>query len=484
VNNFEDTVADILNNITGNKFNGKIFLAAVSGGADSIAMLSSLFFIMQKEPLLNLKCLHVDHGLRAAESRGDADFVKDYCIKLGIDCHVESILPGKIERFARVNGIGIEAAARFYRRRVLFREAKKLDSQCSPGNYTRIFIGHTKDDMLETALMRIFRGAGPEGLAAMPVSRGRILRPLLGLSRADVINYLTEKKIPWREDTTNADIVYLRNRIRHRLIPLAQESFPYWEKNITSLAVTQKLAADFIRKEALQRICWEKEFTGMDFFSDIPSFTTCAENFFSQPEIIREEALFYGINSLLKKMKRKKCGTHSAGFQSSLQFLIPKRSVVRRFCMGLINTADFGALRVKRENTGKITISPVLNDYSDSGFSLLIKEPGLYNLNTISIKVRSFNELDFCTESGYFYALLPLVFKPYYKDDFLYSKGKKITGLKENQPIINASDKLGTAAFIGLNGFLIGRDLPSETDNNLKKSNFFLVEIYKSNRGF
>ena len=113
------------------------FLAAVSGGADSMAMLAALCAVTQKE---NIFCLHVDHGLRPAEeSSGDAEFVRDFCREAGINCDVVSIPPGKIALFARRRGIGIEAAARFFRRRALFRQAARL------GENVVILTAHTKD---------------------------------------------------------------------------------------------------------------------------------------------------------------------------------------------------------------------------------------------------------------------------------------------------------------------------------------------------
>jgi tRNA(Ile)-lysidine synthase len=205
-----------------------------------MAMLAALCAVISKDRIF---CLHVEHGLRPAqESQGDAEHVRNFCEKNGINCRVESVAPGRIEAFARSRGTGIEAAARHFRRKLLFRHAVRLDRES--GGKTRILTAHTKDDALELSLMRVLRGAGPAGLAAMPVSRGRILRPMLDISRADVIMYLTEKKILWREDSTNTDEKFLRNRIRGRLIPFLNESFPEWKNGLCALAATQSLIAE------------------------------------------------------------------------------------------------------------------------------------------------------------------------------------------------------------------------------------------------
>ena len=123
-----------------------IFLAAVSGGADSMAMLAALASIIPQERLF---CLHVEHGLRAAESKGDAEFVRDFCGERGINFRLKTVEPGKIASFSRRRGTGIEAAARFFRRKALLKEAARL------GENTIILTAHTKNDALELALMRV-----------------------------------------------------------------------------------------------------------------------------------------------------------------------------------------------------------------------------------------------------------------------------------------------------------------------------------------
>ncbi|MDR0323788.1 MAG: tRNA lysidine(34) synthetase TilS, partial [Treponema sp.] len=279
---------------------GTTFLAAVSGGADSMAMLTALSTVVNKEQIF---CLHVEHGLRPEEeSSGDAEFVRHYCKKSGIRCCIVSIPRGKIVSFAQRKGTGVEAAARLFRHRALLKEALRQ------GNNTRILIAHTKDDALELALMRILRGAGSPGLAAMPVKKGRIIRPLLSISRADVIDYLSEKKISWREDSTNTDVVFLRNRIRQQLVPVLNDSFPSWKKGLACMGETQLLTAAFLVKEAQTRVCWKTRKSSAQKTERFPVLFTDAGNFFSQPQIIREEALFQGIDSYSKALMQKHRG--------------------------------------------------------------------------------------------------------------------------------------------------------------------------------
>jgi len=377
-------------------------------------MLAALASVRENNAIFDLRCIHVEHGIRPEpESRGDAEFVKSFCKELNIPCKIVSIKPGKIAAVAKKRGIGIEAAARLFRHRAWLREAKRLDA--------RILVAHTADDALETTLMRIFRGAGPSGLAPMPVSRGLIIRPLIKLRRSDVIAYLTQKKLPWREDSTNSDIRFLRNRVRHRLIPQLNESFSNWRTTIRAFAETQSLAADFIQNEASARISWQPE-GSQALYAD-------AGLFFAQPVIVREEALFQGIDALL----------------SSARVSIPSRTVKRKnircFSEGAITAADLGPVRIKK-NSQQIILSlslvPFIQEY---GFSLLINKPGLYTLKETAIEVSEIpangNE-----EESAFLAFLPMVMRPRFKEDAV-----KCTG-KSHRNCVTAVDMMGTAACI------------------------------------
>jgi tRNA(Ile)-lysidine synthase len=302
-------------------------------------MLAALAAIKDRV-VFDLHCIHIEHGIRPAdESLGDAAFVQSLCEKLQTPCRVVSIAPGKIAATAKERGMGIEAAARHYRRRAWFREAAQWEAglgakrpEAAGRETVRVLTAHTADDVRETVLMRLLRGAGPSGLAAMPVSRGRILRPLISLSRRDVLNYLSEKNICWREDSTNTDIRFLRNRVRRCLIPLLEESFPQWRGGIAALAQTQSLVADFMQSEAALRVQWQPA---------PQSLSTDTETFFAQPFIIREEALFQGIDQLLPSAR----ASHTI-----------KRKNIRRFCEGGITAIDLGALRLKKD-LRRITIS-------------------------------------------------------------------------------------------------------------------------------
>jgi tRNA(Ile)-lysidine synthase len=179
-------------------------LVAVSGGADSVALLHALSRL-GAELDWRLAVGHVHHGLRS-EADADARFVEGLAADL--DC------PVSVERVAVAEGGGsLEAAARDARYAALGRMASAFGAD-------RIALGHTQDDQSETVLMRLLQGAGPRGVAGIPPRRGRLVRPLLGVDRVTVLGYLLAQGLRWVEDATNRDPKFLRNRIRHDLLPL------------------------------------------------------------------------------------------------------------------------------------------------------------------------------------------------------------------------------------------------------------------------
>jgi tRNA(Ile)-lysidine synthase len=334
-----------------------LFIAAVSGGADSTSLLSSLANLQnscpQKTGGFRLQCLHVEHGIRPAEeTRGDAEFVRSLCKTLDIPCAVVSIPPGKIVRIAKDRGIGVEAAARLFRHGAWAREMRRTGA-------ARVLVAHTRDDLLETTLMRLLRGSGPAGLAAMKRDTGVVLRPMLSLERADVLAYLEERGIPFRTDSTNADTAYLRNRIRSRLVAVLNAEFPSWKTSLASAAQTQRMAADFLEKEASARIQWTLDQKNSILYAE-------KQTFFSEPEIIREEALFYAIDRV------KRAGGLEPDPPPKREGP-PKRSVVRAFCQGGAVVADAGAV-VLDSRGDRVAVKEKCR-FSESGFVQLIKTP-------------------------------------------------------------------------------------------------------------
>ncbi len=195
---------------------------AVSGGADSVALLR-LLLELRGELGIVLSVAHVNHKLRGAESDEDERFVAQLARLHGMDLHVcDAPVDGKHR-----SETGIEAAARELRYG-FFRQLARA------GRVAKIATAHTLDDQAETVLLRIFRGTGIRGLSGVHPRIvfeepgrvfGEVVRPLLGFRRAALTEFLREQGQTWREDASNRDIAFLRNRVRHRLLPLIAQEF-------------------------------------------------------------------------------------------------------------------------------------------------------------------------------------------------------------------------------------------------------------------
>jgi tRNA(Ile)-lysidine synthase len=186
---------------------------AVSGGADSVCLLHVLLDLAPRWDL-TLSVLHVNHNLRGDASRDDAEFVRTVAAGRNLPftlCDLDlSNSPGNLEESAR------------HARLAFFHD------QLGGGAATRVAVGHTRSDQAETVLFRFLRGSGATGLAAIrPVTDRGIVRPLIEIDRGEIVRFLRDRAIPWREDATNATLDFARNRIRHQLMPqLAREWNP------------------------------------------------------------------------------------------------------------------------------------------------------------------------------------------------------------------------------------------------------------------
>jgi tRNA(Ile)-lysidine synthase len=195
---------------------GAVVVVMVSGGADSTSLLRALAS-GAVAPDLRLSVLHVNHLLRGADADADEAFVRDLAATLGVEYRGVRF---DVADWAAAEGLNLEDAGR----RVRYRFAEEeLDARCATARVSprtgRIATAHTRDDRIETFLMRLASGAGPSGLTAVHAVRGRVVRPLIDVSRAQVVSYLQELGQTWREDATNDDTTRLRARVRHELVP-------------------------------------------------------------------------------------------------------------------------------------------------------------------------------------------------------------------------------------------------------------------------
>ncbi len=194
---------------------GALVLVAVSGGADSIALLHAL---AQLRPQLGIRLAvaHLNHGIRGAAAAADAAFVKRVAQQLGLPVSMER---ADVPARAQAAGLSLEMAARAARYEFFARTAHQLRAAA-------VAVAHNADDQVETVLLRLARGAGPQGLGGMePVSRQgglKIIRPLLSVTRTAILAFLKQHRLRWREDASNRDPHFLRNRVRHEILPLLE----------------------------------------------------------------------------------------------------------------------------------------------------------------------------------------------------------------------------------------------------------------------
>ena len=219
-------------------------LLGLSGGADSVA-LAWLLLPLRDGGKLRPEAVHVNHGLRGAESDADEEFVRRFCEDNEIPLHrVRLDLDGRRD----------ENTAREARYAAMFRVMEENE-------IPTLVLAHQRDDQAETFLMRLMRGAGPEGLSAMRAEETRqgktLLRPMLDISGGELREALRSAGIPWREDGSNREKVYLRNRVRMELIPLMEEMAPGAGGRIARTAglIGQENDAMAARAETLTDVC-------------------------------------------------------------------------------------------------------------------------------------------------------------------------------------------------------------------------------------
>lgn len=216
---------------------GTKLIVGLSGGADSVALLH-LLHGLQTEYQWQIIAVHIHHGLRGQEADEDARFAEGFAASLGIPCIIKRYA---VAEEARKRGLGEEETGRILRY-AAFRELA--------GKTGRIAVAHHRRDQAETVLMRLCRGTGLTGLAGMSPVRENICRPLLFCSREEIEQYCVENDLSWREDATNRQERYTRNKLRLRVLPLLEEINSEAEAHIAQMAALLAVDEDFLEKQA------------------------------------------------------------------------------------------------------------------------------------------------------------------------------------------------------------------------------------------
>lgn len=205
-------------------------LVAVSGGADSMALLHTLLSFSEEG--IRVSAVHIHHGLRGENADRDEQFVRDYCQNNDVKLLVYH---ENVAEYAAIHKLSLEEAGR----RIRYKRFEEARTQLEAD---WIATAHTASDRAETTLMRIIRGTGTDGLLGIPEIRGHICRPLLGCTRLEVEEYCAQCHIAYVNDETNTDMTFMRNRIRHQVLPMLKEINPSVEEAL--LRLSEQAACD------------------------------------------------------------------------------------------------------------------------------------------------------------------------------------------------------------------------------------------------
>ncbi len=221
---------------------GDTVICALSGGADSVALTFALYLLRDKLGI-SLAAAHFNHHLRGEESLRDADFVREFCHRYDIPLYTGEghVVPGKK---------GLEAAAR---------DARYAFLRSLPG---KIATAHTADDNTETVLMHMIRGTGLKGLGGIAPVSGNVIRPMLSVTRREVEDFCRQWCLSYVTDSTNAADQFLRNRVRHGILPLLRQENPAFAENTSAMALRLRkdeaflsgAAPDTLQVEALRSL--------------------------------------------------------------------------------------------------------------------------------------------------------------------------------------------------------------------------------------
>lgn len=338
---------------------GERVVVAVSGGADSIALLY-LLESCKKELGITLQVAHLNHMIRRTDAELDVRFVQELAQRLGIASSVETM---NVPEFAREKKMNLEAAARQLRYAFLEKVAGEVQA-------AKIAIGHTADDNVETFLMRLLRGSGLKGLCGIPVRRGKIIRPLIKIWRKEIEDYVGGLKLVPRRDHTNYESKYMRNRVRLKLIP----QLKIYNLNIKEIILqTILLLTDdhqYLEAKA-EEILEKAELSGSEneLVLDIDRF-----------KMTEDPIKGRLIRAAIEKMKGDLANLTYTHVHDVLSHLNEKEKWELHLPGGIMVGGDRGRLAVCREKT---------KDQEKKSYRYLLSVPGEVEIKELGRKVRS-----------------------------------------------------------------------------------------------
>ena len=194
---------------------GEVIAVALSGGKDSVCLLD-LLLNLRNELNITIKAVHIDHSIRGEDSVNDASFAKKYCESLGVEAKIFKV---DAPLYSKQNGLSLEQGARALRYQI-------FNELLEGGFCDKIATAHHKNDSFESVLFNLFRGTGLKGVSGIPKQNGKIIRPLLNLTREEIEEYIKQRDLPFVQDKTNFASKYDRNYIRNQIIPTVVDRFP------------------------------------------------------------------------------------------------------------------------------------------------------------------------------------------------------------------------------------------------------------------
>ncbi len=259
---------------------GSRIVIGFSGGPDSTALLRSLI-TLKGEWKFSLCCAYLNHGLRKkSELKLETDFITSTASACGVECVRHDLAEGHLAARARALKRSLEDLAR--RERYRFFSGVLAEKQ-----WDYLALGHTADDQVETLIMRVFQGSGPQGLSGIGAKRDRIIRPLLACTRRSILAYLAAIGADYFEDSTNRSPRFLRNRVRHELIPVISGIFPGYRRALAVFQEKSTYTNEFIRHAAEEQQAWRWSENGC---------STEADGFFNLAPALRLYVLYSLIN--------------------------------------------------------------------------------------------------------------------------------------------------------------------------------------------
>ena len=361
----QEKVEELFKSYMSSQIGGKSLhlITAYSGGPDSSVLLY-LLHKFQKEFSYTLSAAYINHNIRSAdEMRDEQDAVISRAEDLGVDLQLKIYPPGFIEDYARKTGLGVEGAARSCRYHFFYKLLK----------YRRpaaLVLGHNRNDQLETLLMRVFQGTGSTGLKGIPREDPDRLRPLIDVSREDILAYAALKNIPYCNDSTNSEGDYRRNRIRKDLIPVLRDIFPQPDKALFQLSREISSLAEALKDGS----SWEG-------VKGTEGWRISTDKFYSLPFPVRKTLVLEKMNELNRGLLPRDTRIPGRFFKPLEQISSASNGRIRTLLKGynIILEEKGGFCILRREQasreTGFFHLLTRENPFVTENFTLSLAEP-------------------------------------------------------------------------------------------------------------